>query len=177
MPDLNFYHQFDLYIESKRKKVAKATINVYNEAIRYLQAFEGHTGKKVTFDSFTYEFYDELIEFLTYEYKSYRYKDQFGLKVNTMGKAIKHLRIFLNDRMKRKIIPYMDISMFKTMEEQADAIYLNTKEIETIFSLDLSGNPTLESHRDLFILGCYTGLRFSDFSIIKPEDVRNGMLY
>lgn len=175
--DLDFYRQFDFYIESKRKKVTKSTIHVYLEAIRYLQAFEKYTNKKITFDSFTYEFYDELIEFLTYEYRSYRYKDRCGLKINTIGKAIKHIRIFLNDRMKRKIIPYMDISMFKTMEEQADAIYLNIREIETIFKLDLSDNPILENHRDLFIVGCYTGLRFSDFSIIKMEDIRNGMLY
>jgi integrase len=79
--------------------------------------------------------------------------------------------------MRRKIIPYIDISMFKTMEEQSDAIYLNTQEIETIFKTDLGDNPILESHRDLFVLGCYTGLRFSDFSMIGTGDVRNGMLY
>lgn len=30
--------------------------------------------------------------------------------------------------------------------------------------------------RDLFIVGCYTGLRFSDFSQIKRENIRNGMI-
>lgn len=35
----------------------------------------------------------------------------------------------------------------------------------------------LEQHRDLFVLGCYTGLRFSDFSMIRTEDIRNNMLY
>jgi integrase len=29
----------------------------------------------------------------------------------------------------------------------------------------------------LFVLACLTGLRFSDFSILKPEDLRNDMLY
>lgn len=175
--DLEFYPQFELYIDSKRKKVTSSTINVYQEVIRYLKAYEKHKNQKITFESFTYEFYDEFVDFLTYEYKSYRYKNQCGLKVNTIGKAIKHLRLFLNDRMRRKIIPYIDISMFKTMEEQSDAIYLNTQEIETIFKTDLGDYPILESHRDLFVLGCYTGLRFSDFSIIGTGDVRNGMLY
>jgi len=27
------------------------------------------------------------------------------------------------------------------------------------------------------VLGCLTGLRFSDFSVIKSDDVRDGMLY
>lgn len=30
--------------------------------------------------------------------------------------------------------------------------------------------------RDLFIVGCYTGLRFSDFSQLKKENIRNGMI-
>lgn len=174
---LDFNQQFQLYIESKRNKVAKATVNVFHETLRYLEAFEIHRKEKITFESFNYDFYDELVEFLTYEYISYRYKNLQGLKVNTIGKTIKHLRLFLNDRMRRRIIPHIDISMFKTMEEQADAIYLNMQEIEMIFEIDLSHNPVLEQHRNLFVLGCYTGLRFSDFSVIRSNDIRNNMLY
>ena len=29
----------------------------------------------------------------------------------------------------------------------------------------------------MFVLACLTGLRFSDFSILRPEDLRNDMLY
>ncbi len=175
VPDFN--EQFLQYIESKRKKVAKSTINVFYETLRYLQAFEVFTGQKITFESFTYEFYDSLVDFLTYEYVSYRYKNLTGLKVNTIGKTIKHLRLFLNDRMRRRIIPHIDISMLKTMEEQADAIYLTIQEINKIYEIDLSYNVKLEQHRNLFVLGCYTGLRFSDFSIIRTEDIRDNMLY
>jgi hypothetical protein len=39
--------------------------------------------------------------------------------------------------------------MFKTMEEQADAIYLNMHEIDQIFEIDLSQNSDLKQHRDL----------------------------
>lgn len=117
---LDFTEQFLHYVESKRKKVARATVNVFYETLRYLQAFEVYRNEKITFKSFTYEFYDNLVDFLTYEYISYRYKNLQGLKVNTIGKTIKHLRLFLNDRMRRRIIPHIDISMFKTMEEQSD---------------------------------------------------------
>jgi integrase len=150
---------------------------VFHETLRYLEAFEIHRKKKITFDSFNLDLYDELVDFLTYDYISYRYKNLQGLKVNTIGKTIKHLRLFLNDRMRRGLIRYMDISMFKTIEEQADAIYLNMREIDQIFQIDLSHNRVLEQHRDLFVLGCYTGLRFSDFSVIRTNDVRNDMLY
>ena len=100
-----------------------------------------------------------------------------GLKRNTIGKAIKHLRLFLKDRIRRKIIPPIDLNEYKVFEEVADATYRTSYEIETIYKLDLSLNPKLETARDLLILGCLTGLRFSDFSSIKPEDIRNGKLH
>lgn len=175
----NLYYQFDAYIDSKKDRVASSTLNVYNEVKRYLISYEEYSKKKISFESFDLNFYEDFVYFLTHEYRSYRYKksETKGLKVNTIGKAIKHLRLFLNDRIRRKVIPPMDISMFRSMEELSDAIYLTSTEIEKIATTDLSDNKLLEVHRDLFVLGCLTGLRFSDFSIIRQNDVRNKTLY
>lgn len=63
------------------------------------------------------------------------------------------------------------------MDEEPDAIYLNWKEITHIYQTDLSKHPHLEKYRDLFVFGCLTGLRFSDFSVIESKDIRNDMLY
>ncbi len=79
--------------------------------------------------------------------------------------------------MRRKIIAPIDLSDFKILDEETDAIYLTVQEIRTLYNLDLSAHPHLTRFRDLFVLGCFTGLRFSDFSNIKPEDIRKGMLY
>lgn len=100
-----------------------------------------------------------------------------GVKTSTVGKTIKQLRIFLRDRMRRKIIPPIDPTDFKILDEEADAVYLTWAEIARIYQTDLSEQPHLAKYRDLFVLGCLTGLRFSDFSSIQPEDVRKGSLY
>lgn len=175
----DLYYQFDAYIDLKKDRVAASTLNVYNEVKRYLMAYEEYAKRKISFECFDLNFYDGFVHFLTYEYRSYRYKksETKGLKVNTIGKAIKHLRLFLNDRIRRKVIPPMDLSMFRSMEELSDAIYLTNIEIEMIASTELSSNALLEAHRDLFVLGCLTGLRFSDFSTLQPNDVRNKILY
>ncbi|RYE56026.1 MAG: site-specific integrase [Sphingobacteriales bacterium] len=176
---LDIYVQFDEFLEIKRKRIAPATVHIYGEVKKYLQAFENFRGRNITFKSFDFDFYEAFVEFLTYDYESYRYKRNpgKGLKINTIGKAIKHLKLFLKDRMKRKIIPEIDLSDYKVIEELADATYLDTEEIETIYKMDLSQDPKLDVFRDLVILGCQTGLRFSDFSTIKPEDTRKGKLY
>ena len=56
------------------------------------------------------------------------------------------------------------------MVEDVDAVYLSWQEISLIYYLDLSANKHLEKYRDLFVLGCLTGFRFSDYSDIKPEE-------
>ena len=58
----------------------------------------------------------------------------------------------------------------------ADTIYLTTIEIKEISNLDLKTNLKLDRVRDMFIIGCYTGLRFSDIVNIKPEHINDGMI-
>ncbi len=65
----------------------------------------------------------------------------------------------------------------KILEEEVDAVYLNWDEIKKIFQVDLSRYPHLVDYRDDFVLGCMTGLRFSDFSKLMKDDLRGDMLY
>ena len=76
-----------------------------------------------------------------------------------------------------KIIPAIDLEGFKIIDEEADSIYLTYEEIGKIHRLDLSEDEVLALHRDIFVLGCLTGMRFSDVSSLRFSDMRNGMLY
>jgi Phage integrase SAM-like domain/Phage integrase family/Arm DNA-binding domain len=176
--NLDVYFNIDDYINSKRTTVKQCTINVINAMKAHLMSFETFRKEPITFDSFDVHFYEDFVKFLTYDIVQLRRKDVIkGLKVNSVGKTIKHLKSFLKDRMRKKIIPFMDLGAYKVMEEEVDAVYLNWQELSLIYHLDLSANKNLEKYRDLFVLGCLTGFRFSDYSDIKPEEVRGGMLY
>ncbi len=143
-----------------------------------LRAYEAFRNQKITFESFDFEFYDGFVDFLTFDYVQRRRKTIIkGLKSNSIGKTIKQLRIFIRDRVRRKIIPAIDLTDFKIPEEEVDAIYLTHGEIAKIYNTDLCEFPHLIEYRDLFVLACLTGLRFSDFSNLRPEDLRNDMLY
>lgn len=175
---LNIYHQFDEYIVSKQRKVSKATLTVYSNVKAHLLAFEKFSEQEITFDSFDFAFYEDFVDYLTFEHVHMRRKTlQTGLKLNTIGKTIKHLRGFIKDRVRRKIIKPIDLTDFKIPEEESDAIYLSHEEITKIYQTDLSKYPHLIEYRDLFVLGCLTGLRFSDFSTLRPEDLQRDMLY
>jgi integrase len=174
----DIYYQFDDYIKSKLRKVSRATLTVYKNVKSHLLAFEKFRSQKITFQCLDFSFYEDFVDYLTFEHVHMRRQTTLtGLKLNSIGKTIKHLRGFIKDRVKRKIIAPIDLTDFKIPEEESDAIYLTHDEIATIYQTDLSGYPHLIEHRDLFVLACLTGLRFSDFSTLKPEDVRRDMLY
>jgi hypothetical protein len=176
--NLCIYHQIDEYIKDKESSVKHCTINVIKAMRCHLKSFEAHRKQPITFDSFDLTFYEQFVKFLTYDIVQMRRKEVVkGLKLNSIGKTIKHLKMFLKDRMQKKTIPFFDLSAYKVMEEEVDAVYLSWSEISLINKLDLSQNQNLEKYRDLFVLGCLTGFRFSDYSNIKPEEVRNEMLY
>lgn len=46
-----------------------------------------------------------------------------------------------------------------------------------MYRLQLSHDAKLEAIRDLFVLGCLTGLRFSDYTVVQPDEIRGVMLY
>ncbi len=176
--DLDVYWNLDDYVRSKQSTVKRCTINVINAMKGHLKSFETYRKEPITFDSFDVHFYEDFVRYLTYDIIKLRRREVIkGLKVNSVGKTIKHLKSFLKDRMRKKIIPFMDLGAYKVMEEEVDAVYITWKELSLIYHLDLSENVPLEKYRDLFVLGCLTGFRFSDYSDIQPEEVRDGMLY
>jgi len=46
-----------------------------------------------------------------------------------------------------------------------------------IYHLDMSSKPGLIKYRDLFIVGCLTGFRFSDYSTLASHHFKDGMLH
>ena len=180
LPEINFdvFFQIDEYIKSKTKQVTPKMLNVFRNMRDTLKAFETYRKKPITFESFDFDFYEEFVEYMIYEHLQRRRKEVIkGFRVSTVGKTIKQLRIFLRNRMRRKIIAPINLEDFKILDEETDAVYLTWDEIIRIYQTDLSDQPHLCKYRDLFVFGCLTGLRFSDFSTIKSEDVRNRMLY
>ncbi|MFC3559528.1 site-specific integrase [Pedobacter jamesrossensis] len=71
---------------------------------------------------------------------------------------------------------------------EADTLYLTLEQIDKIGGLDLSDHKktvqhsrgkiieqlsyaSLDKARDLFLIGCFTGLRFSDFNTLEPKSI------
>src|SRR3954452_1017827 len=65
----------------------------------------------------------------------------------------------------------LKIRSSKRFKEPSENIYLSTCEIEKLYNLDLCNNERLDKVRDLFIIACYTGLRFSDLIQLRDANL------
>lgn len=170
----DFFTQLDNYIEESKRRVSKDVIKDYNSLKKHLSNFQKDKKVLITFNTITFQNYTKLREYLIYD--AIKPDGTKGLSINTVGKQIKNLKAFMRDSIKRGITDYRDLSFLKVETEEVDSIYLNEKEIEAIYRTDLSELPHLDKYRDLFIIGCETGLRFSDFSKLKSGHIKGDFI-
>jgi integrase len=139
------------------------TIKQYKQTLKRLKDFKEFSKKKMEFNSVDLEFYETFVRYLTNEKK-------YG--VNTIGATIKNIKVFMNVALERGLTNNVQFKSknFKKVHESSESIYLTTTEIERLYKLDTSKNVRLDKVKDLFVIGCYTGLRFSDLTSLKEEN-------
>ena len=145
------------------KFYAPKTPETYRICLDKLKDFGVKAKRKIDFDDINLEFYDDFVAYLS----------ECGYKRNYIGKQIRTLKTFLNEAMERGLTKNVahKSRRFTAPSEQVSNIYLSITELDELFALDLTSQPRLENVRDLFVFGCYTGLRFSDFTRVKSQDI------
>ena len=155
-----------LKIISGRKRgqrYGKATIINYQVLHTKWSQFENYIGKKIRFHQVDMNLFDQLIDFFHSQ----------SLSRNTISKYIRCLKVVLQlsyDEGLHSNQTYQN-KKFSVPEIPSVSVYLNPKEIKAIKSQKLE-DKTDQIIRDIFLIGCYTGLRYSDYSRIKPEHIK-----
>ena len=150
--------------DKTQKLTSPNTIRVYNRCYDILKEYSQKKKVKIDFDTIDLDFYHDFREYLTKDH-------QFAQ--NTIGKHIKTLKTFLSDATEQGYNTHLKFKSkrFKVLTEAVESIYLNERELDQLYKLDLSKNERLDKVRDLFIIGCWTGLRFSDFNNIRKKNI------
>lgn len=144
--------------------LAYGTIKMRRSTLKKLITF--NKNRKVYFSQLTYRFIDNLDKFL----------HSSGLAVNTVHTHHRMIKIYINKAIKYDLIrenqnPY---KKFTPKTAPVTREHILEEELERIENLTFnSNNKHLERIRDMFLLSCYTGLRFSDVSAVKPKDIEH----
>jgi integrase len=100
------------------------------------------------------------------------FMDTAGYSDSYFGNQIKYIRLFMNEASERGLTEQMlyKSRKFTCPKIAADKIYLTADEITRIRTVKLMGHERLEMIRDMFVIACHTGLRFSDLVRLQPSN-------
>lgn len=151
--------------ESRRTRAYKrAYLNIATK----MEEFERKLGKKLKPIDFDSRMAEEFIYFLR--------SDKKNLKLTTIRSLVQKLFGIIN---KAERFGYKTNQSYKEISisnEDVCSIFLTNEEIEKIFQLK---GLSKEQHaaREVFIIACCTGLRYSDVSRLTPDNFNNNVLH
>lgn len=164
---VTFLRYFQKFIEERagNPNYSKGSIKVYVSTYNHLKKYADEVMRReLTFADFNHEFFSA--------FSNHLFGKDYGN--NYVHKLTSTLKTLLKEADRREVSPQLKVKdgwMVATREEPP-AIYLTEEELTRLYELDLSGNARLCRVRDLFLIGCYTGLRFSDFTELTPGNFK-----
>lgn len=167
-PEQKNQDDFLTFLQSFVAELEKSTETKYRTAQKYKTLYNNLKSFRpwgITFDSINEEFWKD--------YKDWRYKNTNTKSQNTLNKDMGCLKFVLRKAHKKGLHTntiYQDRD-FSTKVVKTSIFALNEDEVNKLYLFDFSNNPRLERVRDWFIISCWTALRWSDFSTLKPEHI------
>lgn len=168
---LELFDFIDDFIERSKKEpnpntgklVSKGTIRAYLGTKNVFKRYHDEV-ENIGFDSITLDWY--------YDFTEWSNSQNYAL--NTLGRHIKTLKTFLNRAVELGLTNNIEFRSrrFIVVSEDADDIYLNSDELSLLYHKDLSKFEKHDVVRDMFLIGCYTGLRISDFNRLKDHNIK-----
>ena len=97
-----------------------------------------------------------------------------GIAHNTRISRLRLLRALLNEAKRRDIIHINPFDRFRIQQMVSKKGFLTIEQVHKLEKLVLKGQE--DKIRDAFLIGCYTGLRFSDVITLRNEHINDGWL-
>lgn len=149
-------------IKRKGNNYTKETLHTYTGFANILENF-------VKLHPFEWEDINERLidEFVLY-------MEEYGYMKKTINKNLAVFSAMLNTafkegyRFKTSVLDHFP-KLHVTREDKVVEIYLTEEELQALYEMPLSGKE--DKARDVFLVGCYTSQRFSDYSHITERNV------
>jgi len=153
---------FTAFIDEKIKvqQVGKPAIQKYKVVLSKILSFQEYTNKKYLLTDFDDTFFQDFIAFLRIEHNLYD---------NTLHRYINFFKTCLIWCARKGYKINEDYKNISIKRHETNHPHLTKKELKLLEEVEL--NKADDSARDLFLIGAYTGQRFSDYSIFEKADI------
>lgn len=163
----DFIEQYIRECETGKRKKKGGTTNVSPGTIKSYRGFQSQFKeyqeirfRVIDFEDITLDFYNDFRAFLTDKQYS----------PNTIARMIKVCKTICYAAEQLKLMDASNIRTgFDVIYRDVDNVYLTDERIQQLYSYDLSDRPAWEKVRDVFVVGCLTGQRVSDYKRISAK--------
>lgn len=166
-----FIHDSERGIRLKEDqyRIEENSIKPYRTTRLHFDNFQKRIGKKFSLLSFDQNLHDEFSSYLI---------EDLELAKNAHSKYIMVLSQVIKYAVKKKLFPAAKLHeiKFNTRREASDNIFLTEDELQLFMNLKDFKCEQDEHVRDIFILGCYTGLRFSNYSKLNLDYIKDDII-
>ena len=178
---------FDRFINRYEGVRSTSQIKHYRGCKKTIEEYEEFIGRKLHFDDIDMDFYNRFTAWFNTK----------NLSLNYLGEKIKILKVVMNDAKQIDGLHDNDTTKmrgFSTPFDYSDTIYLSEEELMRMYRITIDETTVLQfmddrrehnierkvsamrKARNMFLIGAFTGLRFSDYSRLRPENIENGVI-
>jgi integrase len=176
---LTFWEYFNEFLNTDRftndgLPIKPQSYKSYIATFQRLKEFEKDKRAKLNFSDFDKETIDKFKGFLFKRKQNNNFSDQSkkGLSPNTVALTIRRLKTILASAIDDGYTVPSSYRKVRASTVETTEIALSENELMNLFHLDLSNSPSYEKVRDLFLIGCYTALRFSDYAKVNYSNIQ-----
>ena len=158
LPQCNFIQFAVLFINLKKQGRHFAA---FNNVLEHFLQFQEHIGRSLSTKEVGKEEIDGFVDYLHIEK---------GLKISTIQAVIIKLKYLLGKAYLNGWAVDDSYTDAKVRENDTTQIYLKEKEVARLYYYE-GLTKKQEEIRDLFIVGCMTGQRYSDYSRLSKDNI------
>lgn len=178
---LGFFDIYDEFLKLKERTLTRNGIKDFKTLKSHLSAFEKHRKDTIILSEIDNIFFEKFEIYLSQVKIEMKSKDTDEvitkhLADSTILKNLQTLRIFLNGQHDRGLPVNLAYKKYTIRTKPVPAL-ITLEEDEYRLLLHKLENERLEKVRELFVLQCSTGLRYSDAIKIRKNHVRNETIF
>tara|TARA_B100000795_G_scaffold214089_1_gene167785 strand:- start:5394 stop:6650 length:1257 start_codon:yes stop_codon:yes gene_type:complete len=173
----SFWYYFDEFVDFKKRTQSSYVYRDYHYSLRkHLKATEDLYERPMGFSSLEQgsdNSYDLFYEYLSYE--AINQEGDKGLSVNTVGKNVKNLKVFLHWCFDKEVCTRFALKHMIVEQVESDKVYLTETELQQLYALEDLTTKEKEA-RDLFLISCETGMRFKNLTMVRKANYQDDNL-
>ena len=161
--------------ENTQCRIKEGTVYNHQNALRRLKLFCEEEHLSLVWELFNDRFEERFTAWM---------QDK-GRSANTIASQYSIMKVWMSEAEEQRLITDKYFHRWRTKCHDVENIYLTETEIERIYCLDFTSEELrsqidprqrIEETRDMFVVACWTGLRFGDWKDLSEIEINGDMM-